>query len=55
MRLVFLQEAILGKFRKTFLILMGSVAVVLLIACANVGNLILAMFLARRKEIAIRL
>jgi putative ABC transport system permease protein len=53
-RLVPLQENIVGKFRPALFILMGSAALVLLIACANIGTLFLAHAAARQTEIAIR-
>jgi len=54
-RVVRLQDSMTGKVRSPLLILLGAVGFLLLVACANVANLLLAQASVRERELSIRI
>jgi len=54
LQVVPMDEQLVGRLRSSLYLLFGTVLAVLLIACADIGNLLLAQALARQREMAIR-
>src|SRR5581483_2952709 len=53
-RVTSMRSELTGDYRESLVILLGAVICVLLVACANVANIVLARVIGRRKELAVR-